>query len=969
MAVNWAERIEAFSRCPSGFLSGTTVDAFLAELLRELRDDKATYSVKVHLLSPLCEYPTLLCPSDSVGEETALELMSVFTQCPPRYVEFRCHLLLATTSVLICTACVSSHSRASQDFLKLLLEIAQDIGDIQGDGTLRALRATSCDCLREMEACSPGLLCHRLELIDGLRQQETSRLHQAFAGLHTLVLRNAVYQLTQETGAGAEHLKALLEGNTSVAWESDQDSGMLSNKDSGVLSSLILEPMGTVPTLHTGPDCKELRSVLASLLEESFLLTPLSQAELLHRLTELVAMVPGVPPSIFKAQLLRLLGTSEVCLFHSTLLLKCAFTDSLFSAEDEAFILKRLVMLSQHPLLTTAETLFYMDCILHFPENRPISCGESDEMLPVLLTPRLASALVPTVFNESSTMLARFNLHCLVHLEEGGEGEVEEDRGVAYLYEHLISLMHIVENGGSREIIVTFFRAAFLFLFYLYHIEHYSNSLMEKLCKLYLHHTQLGPHLINLADQTQDRLSESRWALGLLKALQKVITDAPLAQLTLQDVHWHLKILSRIAEEGEIPQPGTIHFLSSIITRSSSSLCASGDWRLGSSVLRVCRRLLVHPSLDSLLIPLADILQHLACHYGDTDIQDHSRLYYTLLTTLSKEKLAEVLAQGAVEEGRQVKKRSLSCIEGEGLTSMLTIQQTEKVVFKLVAVEPDLKEETSQESRAPIPNEAETCLEQVHTTVAAYRAQFSNPDFASELTLTYRLVHVEVCDSRFDHLFSIRLHFNLTDEYYEELSDLSVPCLFRERPSPVVKLRLRPRQPYSTTLHASAIFSTQDGLSWHTTLPDIQVCFRQTFMPLPAPQSWGRAEKLHLFEGLWEEICSEGKANEEQSDCATSLLCCQLKDAALSFLMEKHFLPFLVSELSNKEEFKVLIFLPPKSHVLLKVSSEEDTVHFKIATDNWQLLSHIGSYLLAITTHTTLAADCDASYWVFKSKN
>lgn len=51
MAANWAERISAFSRRPSGFLSGTTAEAFLAELLRELRDDRATYSVKVNIVN------------------------------------------------------------------------------------------------------------------------------------------------------------------------------------------------------------------------------------------------------------------------------------------------------------------------------------------------------------------------------------------------------------------------------------------------------------------------------------------------------------------------------------------------------------------------------------------------------------------------------------------------------------------------------------------------------------------------------------------------------------------------------------------------------------------------------------------------------------------------------------------------------------------------------------------------------
>ncbi|XP_031136017.1 AP-5 complex subunit beta-1 [Sander lucioperca] len=954
MAVNWAEtwaeRISAFSRSPSRFLSGTTAEAFLAELLRELRDDRATYSVKILLLAPLCEYPTLLCPSDSVGEETALELMSVLVQCPPKSVQFRCHLLLGLTSVLVCTSCVSGRSRASQDFLDLLLQIAQDTSDLHADGALRSLRATACDCLRELEACSPGLLSQRLELLSGLRQRETSRLHQAYAGLHTLVLRNAVYQLTQETGAGAEHLKALLGGNTSVAWEAELDSGPTQDEDPAVLSSLILGPMGTVPTLQTGPDCKELRSVLSSLLEESYLLTAPCQAALLHRLTEVVAMVPGVPPAVFRAQLLRLLGTSEVCLLHTTLLMKCAFTDSLFSAEDEAFILQRLVVLSQHPLLRTPEKLFYTDCILHFPENRPIGCGDGDETLPVLLTPRLASALVPTVFNDSATMLARINLLSLVYLEEGEEGDGEGGRGLAYLYEHLTSLLHIVENGGSRENVVTFFRAAFLFLFYFCHVERYFHSMMEKLSTVYLCHTHLAPHFINLADRTQDKLSESSWAVGLLKALQGVITEAPLAQLTSQDLSRHLKVLARVAEEGEIPQHSTLRFLSSVITPSSSCLCAIGNWRLGNSLLAVCRRLLVHPSLDSLLMPLADILQHLACRYGDTDVQDHARLYYTLLTTLSREKLAAVLAQGSTEGGRQVKKRSLSCImvESERLTSMLTIHQTEKTIFKLIEAQSEPREGTQTDKGSDlIQNETETCPGEASAALEVYRAQFDVPGFASDITLNYQLAHTEAEDPRFDRLFSIRVHFNLTDNHYEQLGDISVPCLFRERPSPTVQLRLKPRRPYPTTLHASAILTTQDGLSWLTTLPHIHVAFQQAFAPLPAPPACGQRGKLCLFDGLWDEISS--KSGEDLDDCATSLFCCPLKEAALIALVEEHFLPYLLSDRSDKEEFKVLFFLPPQSHVLLKIRSE-DPVHFNIATDNWQLLRYISSYLLTITS-------------------
>lgn len=274
------------------------------------------HSLQVLLVTPLCEHSALLCPSESVGEETALELMSIFAQCPPKAVQFRCQLLLALTSVLVCTSCVSSYSRASLDFLDLLLQIAQDTSDLHAESAGRALRFTACDCLREMEACSPGLLSQRLELLNGLRQREPSCLHQSYALLCTVVLRNAVYQLTQESNAGAEHLKALLGANTSVAWEAEQDPVPVNRKDSAALFSLILGPMGSIPSLQTEADFRELRSVLSALLEESYLLTPLCQAALLHRLTEVVSMVPAVPPAVFRAQLLRLLGTSEVCILQ-----------------------------------------------------------------------------------------------------------------------------------------------------------------------------------------------------------------------------------------------------------------------------------------------------------------------------------------------------------------------------------------------------------------------------------------------------------------------------------------------------------------------------------------------------------------------------------------------------------------------------------------------------------------------------
>ncbi|XP_019724296.1 AP-5 complex subunit beta-1 [Hippocampus comes] len=932
MAVNWKVKISDFFRSPSRFVSSKSADTFLAELLRELRDDRVTNNTKVYLLSPLCEQAALLCPTVSIGEETVLELLSVFAHCPVPWVEFRSSLLITLTSVLICTSCVSNKIHVCGDFLDLLLQIVQDTSNLHGDSVL-LLRAIACECLQELETCCPGLLSQRLELIGGLWTKETSKLHQPYARLNTLVLKNCVYQLAMDPGSGDDYLKLLVGENTVVNWEADQRLAQV-DKDSAILSSLIMGHMGTVPILQTGRDCKDLRSVLSTTLENSFLLSPLCQAAVLHRLMEVVAMVPVVRPSIFRAQLLRMLGTSEVCLLHSTLLMKCAYTDSLFSTDDEGFILRRLVVLSQHPLLSKPEKLFFMDYMLHFPENRPISCG-NNESPPVLLTSQLACTLAPTLLNDYATMLARFNL-LLVVCQEEGEKDGEEGRGLVYLYEHLGLLLNIMIRGHSREIAATFFRAVFLFLVSFCHMERYATSIAEKLCTLYHHQTHLAPHILNLAEQSSDLFPECNWSARLCRALQGVVIEAPPAQFTLTDLGWHLKVLARVAEEGQIPQQTTLQLLSKIIF--TPSVCLTSNWRLGNSVLQLCRRLMTHPSLDSLFTSLANVLQHLICYYGDADIQDRARLYYSLLTTLSKEKLTGIIKQGLREEGQNIK-HSLSCImaDTERLTSVLTIQQTEKPVFRLVELkypEPQERNEIILESDSS-PSE-----EQDSAGLEAYRAQFKDPCFGSQITLHYQLNHTMHNLSCFDQVFSIHLHFSLMDDTCEELCDFNVPCLFRERRSPVVKLVLKPRLPVPITLSCSAIFNTLNGLSWYTSLPDMHVLFQQTFLPLVVPTTWGTAVKLGVFNDIWDEI-----SREEKADYATTLFCGQLQAEELGSIVEKQLLTFIISDSANQAELKCVFFIPPQFHILLKIISEEDAVHFNVVTDNWRLLPHISSFI------------------------
>ncbi|XP_049589039.1 AP-5 complex subunit beta-1 [Syngnathus scovelli] len=920
MAVKWKATISDFFRSPSRFVSSKSADIFLAELLHELRNDRVPNGVKVYLLSPLCEQPALLCPTLSAGEETVLELLSVFAHCRLPCVQLRSCLLVTLTSVLICSSCVSNKAHVCVDFLDLLLQIAQDTSASHGDGAL-LLRGVACECLRELETCRPGLLSQRLELIGELWSKESSRLHQPYARLNTLVLKNALYQLAVDPGSGNDDLKLLLGENDREA----QRQCRPTDKDAAASPSLA---MGTMPTLQTGQDCKDLRTVLSTTLENSFLLTPPCQAEVLHRLVQVVAMVPVVRPSIFRAQLLRLLGTGEVCLLHVTLLMKCAYTDSLFSTDDEAFVLRRLVLLSQHPLLSKAEKLFFLDCMLHFPENRPIGCGIGVESLPVLLTPQLAYPLWPAVLHDDATMLARFNLLLLLHQEEGERDGGEEGAALLFLYQHLGSLLDIVTRGRGPKMAVPFFRALFLFLVSFCQVEKFANGLAEQLCTLYGHRTDLALHLLNLADRTRDSFPERGWSARLCGALQRVIVEAPPARLTLTDLRWHLKVLARVAEEGQISQLSTLRLLADVTVWPG--VCTTADWRLGNGVLRICRRLMAHPGLDALLPSLADVLQHLVRHYGDADVGDHARLYYSLLTTLSKEKLAGITTRGLSEEGPN--KHSLSCIvaDTERLTSMLTVHRTDEAVFRLA----ESKYPEPSAANQPSPSETEGCCSQP----AAYRVAGLKQ---SHLTLKYQLNHSVSKLSCSDGVFSLHLRFNVRGSHYEQLCDLTVPCLFPERLSPVVELRLEPRLPVPVTLSASAMFSTFNDLSWYTLLPDIHVCFQQAFLPLAG----GTLDKLALFQDLWEQISEEG-----QADYASALFCCQLQAQELRSTVEKHLRPFMIADPAKKDEFKLFFVIPPQFHILLKIISQEDAVHCSIATDNWRLLPHMGSFLANLFT-------------------
>ncbi|KAM5142316.1 AP-5 complex subunit beta-1 [Mantella aurantiaca] len=922
-AAGWAKNVAAFCANPRSFLSSVAAESLVDDLLKDLKSESLNEQTKVSMLSLFLEFPTLLCPEKAAGELTAEILINISqqTSASVKSTSLRCHLLLAIETVLITTDNFNWNCKVAQDFASLLMHLISDINDKKQGSPNRPVRVTACECLRELECCYPGLLSQRLEHLYTMQQQEMTSAHQSYTLLYSVTLKNAVQILARREGPFNGALKQMLASNDSFFWSATKDMKEL-QPSSG--EQLFLRPSNN--------ETKELKSILALLLEDSYLFTAACQNTLFWQIIQIVAMVRTISPVVFKSQLVRLFGTKDISCFHCILQMKAVFTDSLFTAEDENFLLQRLVGMTQHPLLSTSVKLFYLDCLLHFPENRPLNSNPG-ENLPVLLTVQMTSSLFPNIFNDCMTMLCRQNLLSMVYLENEG---YRSERGIGYLYEHLVALYGMVDNNADGEITATFFRSVYLFVRYFNFCEKHMETLTEALLELYKSQSCLALYFINLINQTQTLLEFQPWPVSLSKGLQRHIVNLPMGSSTMKSLRWHLKVLSRVAQENSIPQTSTVLFLRRLVYQSD--LCQRGDWGLGNAVLSVCKHVLQHEHLNAVFMHLSDLLQHLMHRFEDIDIQDRSRLYYILLANVSSDKLGKVLNVSPM--GGPTKTRSLSSImtESENFSTLLTIHNTEKTILSLRSV-PDeesvllpLNEETTEESPS-----AEYGLQEYY--------QFLEDHRSSLLALKYHLTLKGDVEKKYHKLSCIVLQFNPTNANYEEIGDINVMCLYADRKPPVVTIHLVPKEPYPSVLGVKATFNTEDRCTYLSRLAPLCITFPELFAPLPVPASCPLNARHHLFGCLWQAM-----QPDDQNQCEESIFCLKMTKESLKDFARAHFSKFVVAY--HDHECKIAILLPPKFHILIHARFHEEAARFDIRTDNWRILPYLNSHLRHLSQDT-----------------
>lgn len=651
----WTQRLGAFRASPSAFLAGAEGEDLGHDLLSDLRSEKLSEQTKVSLLTLSLEYSDKLWPDAPAAEAAATSLLDTLILLPSKPSTLRRLLLLAATTVLVSGGALGPTSGASCRLLPLLLGLAsgRDMGRSFGSASeQRHLQTTACECLGELERCKPGLLAGSLSTLRSLLGQ-TGPI-QPVSLLLALVLHNTLV-VPSRAAAGAGLQGLLVAGVSSVGncpWDWTGAEGRDAHLQPQAPSWPTAEEEHGFPLLEPSPEeARELKAAVAQLLDTSYLLTPVAQAQLLWLLGWALRGLRGQPPVLFKPQLVRLLGTAQLTLLHSVLALKAAFGEALFTAQDEALLLRRLTLVAQHPALPSPTHLFYLQCLLCFPENCPLG-PEGEEAAPLLLGPQLCQGLMPSLLHDPMVLLARLHLLCLVcaDVEEEEKDQVQSPQG--YLQELMTGLQQRAAlNGGPQALATLCFQASYLVAKYLPGQPIVRTSLIHGLAQLYRARPSLAPHFVDLLDQVSPELREP---------LRAVLQQEVVARSGKNEsLCWHLQMLAKVAE-GDA-RGATLSFL-----QAAAVHCT--DWGLQQALLRVCRALLRTGAGDG----LADLLQVLARQLEDADGRDHARLYYILFSHLSSPKLGVALGPSPAAPALA----SSLVAENQGFASTLMVQET-----------------------------------------------------------------------------------------------------------------------------------------------------------------------------------------------------------------------------------------------------------------------------------------------------
>ncbi|CAN1145029.1 AP-5 complex subunit beta-1 [Linum perenne] len=618
---DWELLIDDFQHGGPLFQKWTSVHS--PNLIHSLLDHTFSYLLKkdvphkLPLLLLLEEFSEFFFTQDS-HLERLLDLLRSFVQAPLDGISvtfaIKEQFMVSATSIFIS---VDSLVRFPARYTESLVELLLTVINRPNHGVDRQTRAIASECLRELERCYPCLLSAIVGHLWSLCQSERTHACQCYTLLFAAVVYNIVDRKLNVSIA-----------NTSLPLVPFNVPQAVMGLDSSSDNS----------SNGNGLNFKELRRAMSFLLESPQVLTPCGMMEFLSYIMP-VALALELQPSMLKVQFLRMIYSFNPLLCHVVLVMYSQFVDAFDGQEEE--IVGRLILISketQHYLVFRLLTLHWS---LGFLSRLVVSKGiqkyrsvieMGKKFYPGLFDPLALKALRLDMLAFSSICLEKSET------EVGSDGKVGSGSSVMKLFEIGLASVSTFKwlPSSSTETAVAF-RSFHKFLIGVsspndvYPSECTPAGDSSVLCSLQrmLVDMTIGyPKLVRVIASFVDRLlgCESHHYLGELQLQTADRCLLPKLKVDYKLVPY-FPIFYRIAEKKTIPPHGLldvlIKFMMFLVQKHGPD---SGlkSWSRGSSVLCICRTMLMHHSSSRLFLGLSHLLAFTCLYFPDLEVRDNA---------------------------------------------------------------------------------------------------------------------------------------------------------------------------------------------------------------------------------------------------------------------------------------------------------------------------------------------------------
>eukprot|EP01112_Ceratiomyxa_fruticulosa_P007584 TRINITY_DN1972_c0_g1_i1.p1 TRINITY_DN1972_c0_g1~~TRINITY_DN1972_c0_g1_i1.p1 ORF type:complete len:1085 (-),score=211.49 TRINITY_DN1972_c0_g1_i1:53-3307(-) len=416
-----------------------------------------------------------------------------------------------------------------------------------------------------------------------------------------------------------------------------------------------------------------------------------------------------------------------------------------------------------------------------------------------------------------------------------------------------------------------------------------------------------------------------------------------------------------------------------------------------------------HPFFHQVFKPLSLLLGFLAKFHADIEIRDRAHFFHLLLTHVPPSKTASILSEQidpkevVVDDSVGLVSPYIEKQKPVKSTPRFLVLECTKPAFgenQLIITKRESNNENSEETNnnnnsfLKNSNSSNNLLPNPSSIFDVYLYYInSDPNFNPSIPIPYTLHYSEPPPPGFfpPKIYALVVQFNSNSTpYYHPLTPIRIPylCRYSEKDHgsnsnidlnsfpfgyPLI-LYFRPILPLPVVFPIRTIFNDSEGKTCKGEIDPISISFTDLLMPLPIPpqvisegssdnenhdnNSVTKDEFLDLmFNKLWTWVISEEKKGDlggaksvKYLEAQDEVIFAMLSGPLSSYVVTKKQanVDTLTLESNASEAFqesRVLFYLPPHFHLLLKFKVFKKHAVVKVRTDLWRVLVQVDNFL------------------------